>query len=472
MTAMTRRVFNLADERGAALMGVLLLMMIMSALAAALGVSGQTETLVARNHQSATQGRLAAEAGLNRAVEVVSTYIFEWKSHGYATADAAVDGLLANTALLTPEGFTPGATYTLADVLNTSYQAYVMDEDDDDLPPNGRGSDASTLTGDGVAANDEDGSETTDNNRSLVIRAVGSSLNNTTVTLEAVIGPVELPAIVTNGNFTISGNATVAGLEGSVHTNGNLTISGGSASISGDASATGTLTCAAPCSQVAGDETPGAIPLTVPTVRAEDYRMYAEYLLDSTGNMLCDNSAGCTVPDPDVAYEAVVCTGAGNGCRNAYGWTWNAGSGTWALSWNTPTTPNGTYYAKTDVSVSGSPGSPASPIEVTIIAEGSIDISGNPDFLPHTPELLFVTNEDLEISGGIDTPLIAQGQMLAHEQCSISGNPSIAGQLICENAASVSTLVTSNTMSGNPTITYNGGLGTALYSVKGWREIR
>jgi hypothetical protein len=460
---------NPADERGVALMGVLLMLMMMSALAAALGVSGHTETLVSRNHQSSTQARLAAEAGLNHAVEVVGTYIFEWKSNGYANADAAVDGLLANTALLTPDGFTPGATYTLPNVLITSYQAYVMDEDDGDLPPNGRGSDASTLPN-ADPADREDGDPTTDMNRSLIIRAVGSSLNNATVTLEAVIGPIDLPAIVTNGGFTLSGNATIGGTEGSVHTNGNLVISGGSATITGDASASGTLTCSSPCSQVAGDETPGAAPLPVPVVRASDYRMYSEYLLNSTGNMLCDNPAGCSVPG--VAYGALVCAGAGNGCRNAYGWTWNSGSSTWELSWNTPTTPNGTYYAQTDVSVSGSPGSPGTPIQITIIAEGSIDISGNPDLAPHTPELLFVTNEDLSISGGIDTPLSAQGQMLVHEQCSISGNPEIAGQLICEDAAAVSTLVTSNTMSGNPTITYNGGLGTAVYNVKGWREIR
>lgn len=378
-----------ADERGVALVGVLLLLMMMSALAAALGVSGHTETLVARNHQSATQARAAAEAGLNHAVEVVTTYIFQWSSHpeGYANADAAVDGLLGNTGLLTPEGLTVGATYTLAGAVNTSYQAFVMDEDDP-----ARGTDATTLP-DAAPADQEDGVATTDNNRALIVRAVGTSLNNTVVTLEVHIGPIDLPAIVTNGDFTISGNATIAGTEGDVHSNGSLTISGGSATITGDASASGALNCASPCSQVAGDETAGAIPLPVPAVRASEYRMYADYLLNSSGQIMCEAAAGCGA----YADGALVCDAVADAttCRNTYGWTWNSGSSTWNLSWNTPTNPDGTYYAETDVSISGSPGDAADPVQITIIAVGSIDISGNPDLAPDTPELLFVDRKSV-----------------------------------------------------------------------------
>ncbi len=81
-------------ERGSALIGVLLLLMMMSALAAALGVSGQTETLISRNQRAAAQAQAAAEAGLNHAVELATTYIFEWKANGFPDADAAIDALL------------------------------------------------------------------------------------------------------------------------------------------------------------------------------------------------------------------------------------------------------------------------------------------------------------------------------------------------------------------------------------------
>ena len=62
--------------------------------------------------------------------------------------------------------------------------------------------------------------------------------------------------------------------------------------------------------------------------------------------------------------------------------------------------------------------------------------------------------------------------MLVHEQVNLAGNPTLGGQLIVENAASVSPLVTANTISGNVSITYNGGLGTGVYTVAGWRDVR
>jgi hypothetical protein len=109
-----------------------------------------------------------------------------------------------------------------------------------------------------------------------------------------------------------------------------------------------------------------------------------------------------------------------------------------------------------------------------MIAEGSIDIQGNPDFTADTPELLLVAGGDLEISGGLDLgdPLTAHGRILVHEQIKFSGNPSLAGQVIVENAPSVSTLVTENELSGNVDIIYNGGLSTGSYDVTGWREVR
>jgi cytoskeletal protein CcmA (bactofilin family) len=458
---MIRRIVDPADERGAALVGVLLLLMMMSALAAALGVSGHTETLVARNHQSTAQARLAAEAGINHAVEVVTTYIFQWKSNGYASADAAADGLLANTALLTPKGFIVGNTYAVAGALSTSYQAFVMDEDDP-----ARGSDATTLTADDDPANNEDGVATTDNNRALIIRAVGSSLNNTTVTLEATIAPVPLPAVASNGNITVTGSATINGTEGDVHSNTNLTVSG-SSSITGDASASGGLTCSDPCTQVLGTETSGAAPIAIPPVRASDYEMYADYLLDSDGWLKCTNPAGCGggVMDGDP-----ICDGNGTGCRATYGWEYNSTTTTWSIN-SDPSNGNGTYYVKGNASISGSPGSDLVPLQITLIAEGWIDVSGSPDLAPDTPELLFVTDSDLKIMGNVDAGVTAAGQMLVRGQADIRGNSELGGQLIIENQP-VGSLLTSNEIAGNAVITYNGSLGTSLWSVRGWREDR
>lgn len=463
MTNTRHAIVEQPDERGSALIGVLLLLMMMSALAAALGVSGQTETLISRNQRSGAQARAAAEAGLNHAVELATTYIFEWKANGAGSAEEAVDRLLwgpdlasgtvatdaDNGSLGTRVEANGVVSITAAEeiplgkwllitggiivercVNSTCYEASIMD--------------------DAGAALGEDSDLFNDINQTLIIRATGYGPDNSMVTLEALIGPFPLGALVTNGNLNITGSVAISGTEGNVHTNGNLTI-GGSAAISGTATATGTYT-----GTVSG--TGGAPELPIPPVRASDYRQYADFILTSSGTMT------------NLAGTVLVC------CNN---WSWDSAAGPgpgpagqWSIGSTAPA--NGTYYVQGSVRITGSPGSAMTPVLLTLIAEGSIDISGSPDIAADTPELLFVTDGDLEISGGLDAldPLTVGGQMLVHEQLKLSGNPSLAGQLIVENAPSVSTLVTANAVSGNVTITYNGGLGGGVYSVTGWQEIR
>jgi hypothetical protein len=89
-----------------------------------------------------------------------------------------------------------------------------------------------------------------------------------------------------------------------------------------------------------------------------------------------------------------------------WGWTFEGVvgvSGDWRVQGNN--LHDGTYYVEGDASMSGSPGTAGTPISLSIIAEGNIDISGNPDIQPDAPELLFVTDFDLQISGGLATPI-------------------------------------------------------------------
>src|ERR687898_2575212 len=88
-------------ERGSALVAVLLLLMMMTGLVAALSVGSQTETYISRNENSGAMTQAAAEAGLNHAVELVVTYIFEWKFNGFGSVEEAVNALLAG-----PDGAT------------------------------------------------------------------------------------------------------------------------------------------------------------------------------------------------------------------------------------------------------------------------------------------------------------------------------------------------------------------------------
>ena len=274
MTMTQHSIVHRPGERGSALIGVLLLLMMMSALAAALGVSGQTETLVARNHQSAAQARVAAEAGLNHAAQVVVDDLRPWQANGFASVDAALDELLlgpdkvsgseatdADNGSLAALGLGNflGDKVGIAGAINVEYEARIMDEDDP-----ARGTAMHLLLDDGDATNDEDGDPLNDANRTLIVRAIGYAPDNTSVTLEAVIAPLPLPALVTGGDLTIAGNPTITGSAGSVHSNAALEISGNNALLSGDASASGTLDCKDPCSQVLGTTTEGAAELALP----------------------------------------------------------------------------------------------------------------------------------------------------------------------------------------------------------------
>jgi hypothetical protein len=425
------------DERGMALVAVLLLLMMMSALGMALAVNGETETLIARNQIAGMQAQAAAEAGLNHAVEVATQYIFEWKSNGFASIDVAVDTVLTNADAGNLDGLAMNTPLTISAGFKAEYEVSVLDDDD-----NGVG---------------EDGDPLNDANDVLVVRATGRAQDGTKVVLEALLSPRNLPAILTNGDLSLSGNASVEGSSGSVHANGGLTIDGDSVSVSGDVSSSGTLDCEDPCDQVDGTATEGAPEIAVPAVHASEYLDWADYILNDDG----------TMTDPS---GTVLCVSTSKtSCNN---WDWDSASGTWSINSNSVTA--GTYYVEGHATVSGSPGSTKNPAEISIIAEGSIEISGSPKLAPDSPELLFVTDQDLKITGTIDTvgeAALVEGQMLVRGQATILGNASLNGQLIVEDL-DVGDLVTSNSIGGSVTITYTGGLLGGVFTVTSWRDVR
>jgi cytoskeletal protein CcmA (bactofilin family) len=451
------------SERGMALIMVLFSLVIVSALSAAMIASARTEFLIARNHEFSAHAQVAAEAGLNHAVELTLDSLRQWQANGFATRTDAINALflgpdgLSGTTLTDADNGSletlgivrPPARLALDGAAGTTYEARVFDDDD---PARGV-----TLTSADRVRIGENGNSVGDGNDQVVVRAIGYARGDTGVTLEATIGLLILPAIVSNGDLTISGNPTVTGTNGSVHANEDLTISG-SPSISDDATASGTYSSSG--NPTVGGDSGGARPLiSIPQVNAIDYRPQADFILTSTGQL--------TTPG-----GAVICDASGNhdACKNAgYGWVFD-GTGNWDI--NSNSAANGAYYVEGDAKISGSPGSAMAPLEISIIAEGSIEISGNPDLRPDLPEIMFVTDKDLKIGGNLAIPQPFEGQILVHEQLHISGNPSLAGQIIVENAVSVSNLVTANAIVGNPTIIYNGLVGSNTFAVVAWREVQ
>ncbi len=433
------------DERGVALVAVLLLLMLMSALAAALAVSGRTDTLVVRNHQTAAQARASAEAGLNHGVQVALAYI---RSLPPQDVPNQLDVLLTTPGLLAP-GLTLGASVSIdgASDRDARYEVFILDDDD----PSVAGDDPDI---------DEDGDPFIDVNMTLVVRAVGYASNNATVTLEAVIGPVKWPAILTNGDLTISGNPDISGDEGSVHANGDLTIAG-SVTVSGYATASGAYDATKSKPKIDGKSGGGNPVIVVPPISAADYRTTADFILESDGSIT--NQGG-----------TLLCAAGDKGCHGGYGWTFKGGNG-WDLDGDSPTA--GTYYVEGAASIKGNlaPHGDKAPA-VTILAEGSIDVAG-PNGMDLQPAanaggIQFVTDRDLRISSNAHLVPSLGGKMLVHEQLEISGNPDVTGQIIVEDAPSEDNLATANRIAGNPDVEYDGGLNDNNFVMYGWREVR
>ena len=481
------------SERGSALIGVLLLLMMMSALTAAFAVSGHTETLVVRNHQTATQARAAAEAGLNYAAQQTIEWLALWPNT-YGTASEAVNALLDSPDVA---GFAFGTAASITGATESvQYEVSLVDEDDP-----ARGTAQATLGADTDASNDEDDDAGHDDNLNVVLRAVGRGPNNATVTLEGIIAPLKLPAIITDGNLTVSGSVDIiAGKNGGVHSNGNLSMSN-TAAVTGinpdnpldliGGLANGTATSSGTYSQgvgtiTTGSEGGGYAKKTLPKVAASFYRAWADYILESTGQLTCAKAGGCsftTYSGPlgliatTVSWTngATICDASSNPhnqCRSRFGWIYDAGDQAWTLNLNSPTHPDGTFYVEGAANISGSPGTAVDPVNLTLLAEGSIDISGAANLTPDSTEILFVTDGDLQITGNFKMPL-AEGQILVHEQLRINSSAVvILGQIIVEDAEDEDGLVTGTSSVQGLLLSYTGDVGNTLFSVAGWREVR
>ena len=302
----------------------------------------------------------------------------------------------------------------------------------------------------------------------MVIQAIGYAPDDTQVTLESGLTATAAAAaglnlaVVTGGDLNINGNPTITGSQGGVHANTDLEVSG-NPSIATSATAADSYS-ASGNPDIGGVSGGGYPEQSVPPVAAIDYRAVADYILTSGG--VVTTQTGAPICDASDDNDA---------CKDLYGWTFDDPG--WKLGANSGT--DGTYYIEGPATISGNPGSPANPLALTIIAEDSIEISGNPDLTPETPELMFVTDGDLKINGFLRMPLEYEGLMLVHEQLSISGNSTLAGQILVEDAENNSGLVDENSISGNPTISYNGTLeggggggGVAVVTVTAWREVR
>ena len=191
---------------------------------------------------------------------------------------------------------------------NYTYDVRLLDDDDPALKGGVPFTSVElTAMGASSALNVEDGLRFNDVNGRLVIRSTGFGPRGTQATLEQMLVPIEMPALLVNGNLTMAGNTRVLGDQGSVHANGTLRMQNTSVFVAKDATSTGNLTT--PGRWDPGGLESGGMPIIpVPNILAYNYRTTGDFFLHADGRITSD-----------YAGTNLVCSAAtgGNNCRDS-----------------------------------------------------------------------------------------------------------------------------------------------------------
>ncbi len=326
---------------------------------------------------------------------------------------------------------------------------------------------------------DGDGDPWTDVDGLVVLQSLGTNVEGESAAIQASVhmelhDPTEGFAILTGDDLAIYGNEVVDGTLGRVHSNGNMVLSG-NASISRDASASGLAGVIGDSVTVGGSLTENRAPVTIKPVVPADYRPLASNVLTTDGRVL-DGPTGLVVADLSaspgggrVGLEVVSLS-----VSEFNGFTWNSRTG-----WSTTTSGwvDGTYYIEGGLTMNQG-GTSTAPWTVTIVAEGDIEMQGNPHLRPFLNETeLFVAGGDVN-ARGTGTNAEIEGLILAHEQVSLDGNITFAGRVVAEaalNTARSAVDSMASTFGGSVIIEYDGGLTRSLTTsyrlpVLSWNE--
>jgi hypothetical protein len=293
---------------------------------------------------------------------------------------------------------------------------------------------------------DPDANALLDQNGRILVRCTAVTTDGAQATVHAVVGGLPLPGVASDGDMLISGTPRISGACSGVHANDDLSI-GSTPTINGRISASDS----SQGSGMARDTTGTANPtianqpkLEIPDLDPADYCGRADYVLRADGMVVKKGP-------PDLVLDATSVP--------QFGWKRSSSSPVvWDLS-GAAAVP-GTVCAEGNVKVSGNAGTDVLPLKMSIIATGSIEVSGNPFMQPSSPDsVMFLAGGDLSISGnpGILNDNF-EGLIYSDSQCKISGNPNLEGQVVCQdnpNPPGAVQYADKNEISGNPRIRYS-----------------
>lgn len=432
---------SLRNESGAALITALLLMVIMLSLMPVAMQLTTKEVDRSRNFKQDREAFFVAEAGLEhaKALTEASTLNDVLAGPDGDETDTTDNGTFGTVATGGTQELYNGIRHDKVTFGNNTYYIRAKDNVDGDSDPS------------------------VDSDSIMILAAVGIA-GDTTATVETTVyNPPPLPtnAVTANGILSISGNPDILGVCGSVHSNGDNNPSTDDLVFSGDvdvavnATTSGTSSIGSP-GEIVGTIEDGAPEVPVPDLNPTDYQQYADYTFTNNG-LIFQKGVSSAV------YDANTTSLKWNG------WDWSPP--TWTLSGGS--TINGSFYFDADVSISGSPPGPGIPPpwwETTIVAEGHLEVSGNPKWEnkkdPNLPEeiqnIFLLAGTDIKMNGNNEMSTV-EGLIYAREQIDLSGNSKINGSVMSLNEFSGDTnpphgLIDKNFISGNSVITYGCGL--------------
>lgn len=381
-------------ERGAALLTAVFALLLLTLLGLSLTHLSLTALNVSNNDRESTEAFYIAEAGIEHAIALIN---------------AAGPGSYASIATRGNLSETPSATHA------------------DRIPVAGcnigGGTYTVTVANGGVAGR-------------LRVTSTGTGRNNSNAVIEAVVGAETSVALVANGNVKLGGSLEIKGAGGVLHANGNLANSG-SVRAQQHFSASGTLTNSGLMytgtppnyNDNPKDLRQNQPSMPAPTITPATIALQADYILRSNGQLVVKDTGVIYTPTNTLKWN---------------GWGWSSSSG-W--SHDMSGTLNGTYYAQGgSIKWSGSVGSSGAPAQITLIADGSIQLGGTSHLTPDIPGYLVIAGTDLKLPG--TTTTYGGGTLYAGHQFDSGGTTNINGQVVVANLLD-STYPKSNTDSEN-----------------------
>ena len=440
------------NERGFILAVSLIFLGLLAAFGSAAVLATRTDIKIGGNYKLSTQAFYIAEAGLQAALNDLDDYNSNWNNGKY----------FQDVSL-------PSPTYTAASFSGGNYTVGLIDK----TPPF--------------------------SNKVIEVTSTGTTPNGATRVVQALFVQGSEPptiAVINNGQLTIpiSGNLSIMGTCGGIHANGPLQLNGSIAAemqdgltasetigISGSNTCVGSDLCETPNDapdeavldtddektayiDTNSDKQKVPVPIINPALFANEVASLQQV---GKGFILHDDG---TATHGGTCGADGLCSGGTTLGEPPQGWSFV--SGQWKIGGGVSTAADGVFYVETSVKIQGSPGTDSQPWEATIIARDSIEWSSNAIIKPfgttnvELKGITLVTGNDLKISGSAGIAGEG-GAILVHQQFKMSGSSEVDGFIVVGDgkptwagdpfatSTSGDDLSSTNSMSGNPKITYD-----------------